>query len=125
MSLEVIYDDSIDSIVIISKKVVGKNDILLLRDSILNHPNFRKNINQLFDSTEGQIDLTSEDLVNIATYYQTKSNQLGNNRKLALVVSRDVDFGRMRQYEAFFDAGPGVIVHSFRSINEAKDWIKN
>ncbi len=124
MSVEVTYDTSLGCIVIKNNSIAGIEEILSLRDMILSHTNFRTNIGQLFDSTEGQFDLTSDDLMKIADHYKAKSDQLGKNRKLALVVSRDLDFGRARQYEAFFNAGPDVTVQAFRSISEAREWMR-
>lgn len=48
---------------------------------------------------------------------------LGLERKLAIMASRDADFGRMRQYEVFFQSGPDVKVHVFRSLDEAREWL--
>lgn len=124
MDLEVIYDESIDSLIIKSTSNVGPEEIYRLRDQILEHPNFKTNINQLFDSTKGQIDLSATDLQRIASHYQEVGEKLGFDRKLALVVTRDLDFGKMRQYEAYFDSGPDVLVHAFRSLSEAREWLK-
>jgi len=124
VTIKVGYDESIDSIVLKSNNVIKYDDVCLLRDQIITHPKFRKNIHQLFDSTESQFDLSSEELIKLASYYQEKSDQLGHNRKLAVVVSRDLDFGKMRQYEAFFDSGPNVLVQAFRSLLDAREWLK-
>lgn len=123
MAIETTYNEVIDCIVIKIIGTVGYNDILLLRDMIIGHPNFRRDINQLFDCSEGELDLSTSDLENIAFHYMRVSDQLGLDRKLALVVSRDLDYGMMRQYEAFFYSGPNVAVSAFKSLDEAKEWL--
>ena len=125
MSIIVDYDEFLDSLIIKTGGKVGCEEICALRDKILEHPNFRKNINQLFDATSSLLDLSSEDLQIIASHYSLKSNELGSNRKLALLVDKDLDFGRMRQYEVYFDSGPTVLVQAFRDPSKARIWIKN
>lgn len=124
MSIEVRYDEEHDSIIITVHGVLDRKSGISLRDRILTHQQFRKNINQIFDCSSGKLELTTEDLKVIAAHFNQKSEVLGGNRKLALVVSRDLDFGMMRQYEAFFYTGPEVLVHSFRSLEKAIKWIK-
>lgn len=124
MPINVEYDESLDSMIIETIGTVGCDEICLLRDQLLEHADFRENINQLFDASRGQLDLSADDLQKIASYYIVKSEQLGNNRKLALVVSKELDFGRMRQYEVYFYSGPTVYVKAFRNLSEAREWLK-
>lgn len=125
MVIAVDYDELIDSMIIKAEGNVGREEICGLRDKILEHPCFRMDINQLFDATECRLELSTEDLEYIAFYYSQKSSELGNNRKLALLVAKDVDYGMMRQYEVFFDSGPTVLVQAFRDPSKAKYWLKN
>jgi hypothetical protein len=123
MALGITYDDEIDGLVIKVTGTVGREDILLSIDRFLNHPKFRQNINQLFDCTEGDLDFTTQDLESIASYFNTIADQLGHDRKLAIVASRDLKFGMMRQYEAFFDSGPSINICVFRSLSDAREWL--
>ncbi len=124
MPIRVDYDDVLDSIIITAAGNIGCEEICVLRDQILNQSNFRKDINQLFDATDALLDLSTEDLKSIASHYSIKSHELGHKRKLALLVSKDLNFGLMRQYEVFFDAGPTVLVQAFRELSIAQDWLK-
>lgn len=124
MPFTVEYDELIDSLIIKTEGNVGCEEICMLRDQILEHPNFRKDINQLFNATDCILDLSTEDLKIIAAHYSSKASELGNNRKLALLVSRDLDFGRMRQYEVFFYSGPTLLVQAFRDLSQAEKWLK-
>ena len=125
MTLEVSHDEVNDYMVIKAIGTVGYKEIFALRDQLINHSSFRKNINQLFDCSEGELNLTTNDLKRIAMDYTEVADQLGHDRKLALVVSRDLDFGMMRQYEAFFYSGPGVSICAYRSLAEAIKWLKS
>ncbi len=124
MTIEITHDETLDCLEIKVVGSVGYEGIFALRDKLINHERFRHNINQLFDCSAGELSLNTEDLKRIAHDYMGVADQLGHNRKLALVVSRDLDFGMMRQYEAFFYSGPGVAIKAFRLLAEAKEWLK-
>lgn len=125
MTIEIKYDESLDFIVI---NVTGKlehSDLPKLAQDLIDHKNFRTNINQIFDCRNGSLDFTTNELQQIADDFSSIAEVLGLERKLALVVSRDVDFGQMRQYEVFFTPGPSVIIHVFRSLADARIWINS
>ena len=124
MLFRITYDEEIDGFVIKATGTVRREDIILSLDQFLKHPKFRQNINQLFDCTEGNLDLTTQDLISISSYFSSISCQLGHNRKLAIAVCGDLNYGIMRQYEALFDSGPNVSVFVFKSISDARNWLK-
>lgn len=125
MALTVQYDASIDALVTHASGEIVYHDLPPLVQTIIEHENFRTNINQLFDCTEGELNLTMQDLRRIAAGFESVAHVLGVERKLALAVTRLVDFGMMRQYEAFFSSGPDVQVWAFRDLKEARDWLKS
>lgn len=124
MSIDILYDDFNDCLVLKALRDLGLKEIIALRDQLISHPRFRTNINQILDCSAVKLHLSTEELKEIASYYLEVNEQLGTSRKLALVVMRDLDFGMMRQYEAFFYSGPDVRIHSFYSLNDAKDWVR-
>ena len=124
MPLKVTYDENIDCLVIKATDSIKYDDLLSLRELILNNPKFRRDINQLFDCTEGKLYLTTEEVERIAYHFSHVADQLGLNRKLALAVSSDLDYGIMRQYEVFFYSGPSVSVCAYKSLSDARDWLK-
>ena len=122
---EVEYDPQVDALVI---RVFGRlfyDDLPQIVQQVIDHPGFRININQLFDCTEGELGLSTQDLEHIAEDFTAISDLLGLNRRLALLVSRAVDFGMMRQYEVFFRPGPGVNVRTFRERQAARIWLQS
>ncbi|MHC4872631.1 MAG: hypothetical protein ACYTFY_12385 [Planctomycetota bacterium] len=123
MPFELTYDKEIDAIIC---KVCGNmtyDEIPALGEALLTHSDFRTNINQLFDCTEGQLEATADELRKTAKDFLKVADVLGLKRKLALAVSRDVDFGMMRMYEVHFQPDPGVQIRSFRSLDEARAWL--
>ena len=125
MATKVHYDSTLDALVIQATGRISYEDLPFLAQQIIDHPNFRVNINQLFDCTNGQLDLSTDDLKRIAQDFIGISEKLGSKRRLALAVSRLVDFGMMRQYEMFFDGGPEVEVHAFKVLADARAWLQN
>jgi|GEM_PF-5642623 len=123
MPIETTYDSTIDAIVMKATGKINIDDIQDLAAALVTHPEFRTNINQLFDNSCGEFDLSILELRKIAKDFQSLSDRLGKERRFAIVVSREVDYGMMRQYEVFFNVGPGVEVYVFRSLNEARQWI--
>ena len=124
MTMKIHYDSTLDALVIEVTGSITYEDLPPLAQQIVAHPNFRTNINQLFDCTKGQLDLSYEDLKRIAKDFMAISEVLGSKRRLALAVSRAVDFGMMRQYEVFFSGGPEVEVRAFSALPEAKVWLE-
>lgn len=125
MPIQLQYNSTLDCIYILFQGQISCDEIILLKDQVINCPDFRENITQIIDCTQGSLDLTTDDLQKIANSYLNSSSSLGLNRKLALIVSQDIDFGKMRQYEAFFEAGPTVKLRTFRSKEEAFKWVQN
>ena len=125
MTIEVGYDKSLDCIVINATGIIQYSDLPQLAQDLITHKDFRTNINQIFDCSAGELNFTINDIQKIADDFNQIAEQLGFVRKLALVVSREVDFGQMRQYDVFFQSGPDVMVHIFRSLAEAMTWIKS
>jgi len=124
MPIETKYDSTIDAIVMKATGKITYEDISDLAENLVAHPEFRMNINQLFDNTDGEFDLSTNEIERIAQDFMSISELLGQERRFAVAVSRDVDYGMMRQYEVFFQADPEVEVRGFRSLDEARQWLQ-
>jgi len=124
MPIEIKYDSTIDAIVMSATGKISYDDITNLTENIVTHTQFRTNINQLFDITDGEFNLSIDEIEQIAQDYLGISELLGHERRYAIVVSREVDYGMTRQYEVFFNAGPGVETCGFRSLDEARQWLQ-
>lgn len=68
-------------------------------------------------------DITSSDLRRIL-FHTKKYAHSRSGGKTALVVSKDLGYGLARIFETFVDYEPFPFeVRSFRSMNEAKEWL--
>ena len=66
--------------------------------------------------------LTVDDVRLIADFCAEASEQFGHS-KLAVVTSRDAEFGLARMWGAFMDGRWGVTAQAFRSLDEGKRWL--
>ena len=123
MGITLEYDVSLDCLVMIVDGIVTYEALPALAKDLCSHEKFRTNINQLFDCTHGTLSFSLEELQRIAQDFQEIGGLLGLKRKLALVASSDRDYGRMRQYEVFFQGGAEVKVQVFRSLETARQWL--
>ena len=124
MALTIDYDPGLDAMVLKAFGKVTYQDIAHHAQELLSHPSFTVNISQLFDCTEGKLSLTAEELQQLAVDFTRLSLQMGFNRRLAIVLSRDVDYGITRQYEALFQPDPRVEIRAFRSLENAHQWLR-
>lgn len=123
MPIELRYDSEVDAIVF---KLIGKivyEELPVALSRLVDHPDFRHNISQLIDCTDCSLNLSIEDVIQTARDFEGVSETMGDSRWLAIAVSRDPDFGTMRQFEAFYDGGPEVSVMVSRSLSDARQWL--
>ncbi len=122
--LEIEYDQPLDCLVINASGIIESIDELpfILR-KLTSHQNFRPNINQIFNCSDASLNLSLTELRLFANEASTMGDLLGDERKLALVVSDPLDFGQMRQFESLLDAGPGVIVQVFKDLAQSRTWL--
>ena len=123
MTTEITYNEALDALHIEVTGSIDINEILRLKDQLLAHPNFTTNIDQIFDCSESSLNLSFEELQITADAYSAAADRFGRRRKLALIVQRDLDYGKTRQYEMFFDSGPEVLIRTFKTLEDAQHWI--
>jgi len=123
MSFEITFDKELDCLVVAMTGRAGREDIMAARDQVIGHPDFRKDMNKIIDFTEGEMELETEDVKLISSHYADQAEQLGKH-KVAYVAPSDLSFGRARQFDIIYGSNPGFEVRTFRSFNEAADWIR-
>ena len=106
-----------------SGAITGKEVLQALRE-LLNDPecktsmdilwNFRAVTTRIVDAQE------IKDLVNFIRTNQTKR---GSDYRVALVVSRDMDYGLVRMYKAYSQDLPFQL-RIFEELEEAESWLK-
>ena len=86
-------------------------------------PDFDPAMNALWDVRDANLtDISSDDVRKIAQLVSGRRPKEGFSR-VALVVSRDVDFGLARMYEMQLEDGSHSAVRVFRDIGEAMTWL--
>ena len=99
--------------------VCGRADILDHMDRLRHHPDFRRELEQLFDFRKVTKATLSEEDVKILAAWNVFSGQ----SKRALVVSSDAHYGLARMFEAYreFAGEHGIVI--FREMAEALSWL--
>lgn len=123
MPIQLAYDPALDAMVITAMGAITVTDLKELVRRLTDHPDFRNNINQLMDISQGTLMLSTQELKLVAHTFHAAEKLLGDHRKLAVVAPSDIDFGLSRMYESFFPAGPEVKIEVFRSLEKARDWL--
>lgn len=92
-------------------------------DEIIAHPMWSAQFNLLFDHSHCHWGhLSSDDIVYRAKLIGQLSRHF-NDRKMAIVLSTDLDYGLGRMLEAFTYKNLNGTLHIFRSVNEAETWL--
>jgi len=90
---------------------------------LLDHPLMQPGIDGLVDERELDLsDYSSEDLRANAALIRSQSADWGSGR-WAYVVQFDVAFGMGRMWEAHTDDGIEARARTFRSIDDAREWL--
>jgi len=125
MSITINYDTTIDTMIIQFIGSIHRNDIPQLNENFQRHPDYRTNLNQLCDLTKGKLQLSIEERQQVAEEFQKLNEIFGLDRKLAFVVSRDLEYGMMKTYEEVLPAIENIQVQVFRSIDNAREWLQS
>jgi len=123
MELEIQYDEPLDCLMIRASGDIKFKDLPTINQRVSEHEKFRFNISQICDCSNGALLLSMEELKTFARESSEFSRRFGDERKLALVDAKPINFGLMRQYEVFLDAEPGVDIRVFKSLSDARSWI--
>jgi len=87
-------------------------------------PEFRPNINVLYDARNVSISLsTSSEIREVSDYARSIAPRRGTSWKAAIVVSGMVTYGLARMFEIMSDDSP-FITSVFREIEKARAWLK-
>ena len=97
--------------------------IAFLKD-IISHPQWRPGNHILLDHRALKIDaITESGIENVSAYFKSITDKLGNG-KVALVMTRDIDFGIARAWENITAYDVDTKVYVFRELEKAISWLK-
>ncbi len=98
--------------------------IIAFLDAIVSHPSWQPGNAILLDHRKLDIaDITVEGIDRVSHYFQKIGPQLGSG-KIALVMKKDIDFGIARAWELTTDAHVDMQIGVYRSIDEARKWLR-
>ncbi|UCF64357.1 MAG: hypothetical protein JSW33_00595 [bacterium] len=102
---------------------IGSKEIVKALQRTLTDPDFKKGMDILWDFqavNESLVD--TQEILDIVTFIKNHQDTRGSNYRVALVVSRDLDYGLARMYEAYSQGLPCQI-QIFKNLNAAKNWL--
>lgn len=100
-----------------------KGIIAFLKD-IISHPEWEPGKKILLDHRDLKLDkITVSGIEEVAVFFKSITSELGNG-KIALVMTREIDFGIARAWEMVTEFDVGISIHVFRQIDKATDWLK-
>jgi hypothetical protein len=125
MPLDVSLDSELDAVVIRATGVVSSAELQLAVGDVLILAGFEPGMNQLFDVSEGGLDLDASNLRELAEFFQAPGvrKRLGTGYKLAIVAGRAVDFGVARMYEVF-NTEDAISIQVFYTLKDARIWLR-
>ena len=90
--------------------------------AIYNRRDFRANMHALWDLRKGELAFSASEIESLARFVSDHWKATDKTRA-ALVVSRDVDFGVARMYEAAASNIASSKVMVFRDVDQAQRWL--
>jgi hypothetical protein len=98
-------------------------DIIEGLKKVMEDPAFKPGMDILWDFRDVRSEISKADQIReIVSYIRTNQDRRGGNYRVALVVTRDIDFGLARMYEAYSQELPFEI-RIFKNLNDAENWL--
>ena len=123
MPIAINYDREHDCLIVTVVGTVKRGDIIASRNQMIDHPEYRENLDKIVDCSHGRLDLEKADVDSISKHFFGSAEKMGDKRRTAFVAPADADYGRIRQFEFIHGSNPGMEIATFRSFPEAVDWI--
>ncbi len=91
-------------------------------ESVHSHPDFQENMNSIWDIRDADASkFDSQEVIKIARYFETQTKTRAKY-KVAVIVSRDLEYGVSRKYQVAAADLPAKI-GIFINLDEAKKWV--
>ena len=98
--------------------------IIAFLDAIVSHPSWQPGNHILLDHRKLDIaEITVKGIDRVSHHFQKIGPRLGNG-KIALVMKKDIDFGIARAWQLTTDAHVDMQSGVYRSIDEARMWLR-
>jgi len=93
-------------------------DLMRGFDEVVQHPDFRWDLDAITDFSDAHLDFSQNDLLAFSGYVRSRG-WVRAGRKV-MVAPKDIEFGIGRQAQGFWDLGGSMVV---RSLEEARAWL--
>lgn len=95
--------------------------------SLLEHPDYRPGMNRLWDIREASVSSLTADQLRDIERHARALEPTPEHLRVAVLVSRDVDFGVIRMLESLANEKAPVTVDSCvcRDLAEAEEWVSS
>ncbi|MGD9106442.1 MAG: hypothetical protein PVH55_08420 [Desulfobacterales bacterium] len=91
-------------------------------EAVLSHPDFQADMNSIWDIRDADASkFDSQDIIRIARYFETKTKDRAKY-KVAVIVSRDLEYAISRKYQVAAADLPAKI-GIFIDLEAAKRWV--
>jgi hypothetical protein len=91
-------------------------------ESVCSHPDFKENMNSIWDIRDADASkFDSQEVIKIARYFETQTKNR-TRYKVAVIVSRDLEYGLSKKYQVAAADLPAKI-GIFINLEEAKKWV--
>jgi hypothetical protein len=98
--------------------------IIAFLDAIVSHPSWQPGSHILLDHRKLNIAVIAvEGIDRVSHHFQKIAPRLGSG-KIALVMKKDIDFGIARAWELTTDAHVDMQIGVYRSMDEARMWLR-
>jgi len=110
-------------VIITASGPVNGKDIIEALIKMLQDPDFKEGMDALWDfRTVHSGNSETAEIREIVSFVRANQKKRGINYRVALVVSRDIDFGLARMFEAYSHELP-FDIQIFKDFNDAQKWL--
>jgi hypothetical protein len=103
--------------------IISLGDIIKTLHGLLQDSQFKSGMDILWDFRQVKTEnMKADQIREIVSFIKNNQEKRGANYRVALVVSRDIDFGLARMYEAYTQELPFQL-QIFKELSAAEDWL--
>ena len=102
---------------------ISSSEIIKALHGLLQDSQFKSGMDILWDFRQVKTEnMRADQIREIVSFIKNNQEKRGANYRVALVVSRDIDFGLARMYEAYTQELPFQL-QIFKQLSAAEDWL--
>jgi hypothetical protein len=102
---------------------ISSADIIKTLHGLLQDSQFKSGMDILWDFRQVKTEnMKADQIREIVSFIKNNQEKRGAHYRVALVVSRDIDFGLARMYEAYTQELPFQL-QIFKTLSSAEDWL--